>query len=88
MGPFSLERRRRNDRSVSSLCITEGGTWRRWFFSEVPSKRTRDNNLKLKWEMEHGCSHLGAFFFTVLEQGLREALGKGNVAEVKSLLER
>lgn len=58
---------------MSSLCIAEGGPWRRLFL-DVPSKRTSGNNHRLQWEMDLGCNHLGNFFFVMLEQGLREAL--------------
>lgn len=83
LGPFSLERRRRNDKSVSSLCITEeqDGEDGSRLFSEVPSKRTSDNNLKLKWKMGAATYE---HFLIVLEQD-EGSFGKLSIRDTQNL---
>jgi len=70
LGPFSLERRQ-VDRSVSSVRVPEGGTWRRWHQALLRGVQQKDKQQQLQTAKGNGpwVQSLSTLFRVVLEQG-------------------
>lgn len=87
LGPFSLERRRQKDRSVSSPCIPGGGTWRRQHQALLRGAQQKDKRQQPQVAMGNGTwvqSFMNAFLCSA-GAGAEGSLGNSSLRDARNL---